>query len=194
MTENNPPVRPEPPHPHAGWRQPGPGQSYPSHGPVPGSEPAYGPSQPYTPPGYSQQPYPYPQQQAQYPSALPGWGASEPPKTGVCTASGVLTIVLGTYLLMYAVVGAGGVKAGMASLLFLLVLACLTAGILVLTLRLSRGVQVFALACSGVAALFALIAPAAGYYGIVLPATLLPLAIAGCILSSISLSRGSQSA
>lgn len=95
---------------------------------------------------------------------------------------------------MCAVVGVDGGKEGMASLLLLLALACLTAGILVLTLRLKKGVQVFALACSGVAALFALIPPAAGYYGIVLPATLLPLAVAGCTLSGVGLSREHRAA
>ena len=198
MTENIPPA----PQPLGGWPQPAQG-GYPlqgPNGPVPGNEPPYGPPQAYVPPGYGQQPHP--PQQDQYPGHpyshqpyfQPDWVAPRPPKTGVRTASGVLTVVLGTYLLMYAVVGVGGGKGGMASLLFLLALACLTAGILVLALRLSKGVQVFALACSGVAALFALIAPAVGYAGIVLPATLLPLAVAGCILSSIGLSREHRSA
>ena len=183
MTENIPPA----PQPLGGWPQPGQG-SYPSHGlngPVPGNEPPYGPPQAYAPPGYGQQPYPPQQEPYPYPGqpyshqpySQPGWVAPRPPKTGVRTASGVLAIVLGTYLLLYAVVGDRRRQGpGMASLLFLLALACLTAGILVVTLRLNKGVQVFALACSVVAALFALIAPAVGYYGIVLPATLLPLA------------------
>lgn len=198
MTENIPPA----PQPLGGWPQPGQGgySLQGPNGPARGNEPLYGPPQAYVPPGFGQQPFP--PQQDQYPGPpyshqhyfQPGWVAPPPPRTGVRTASGVLTVVLSTYLLMYAVVGVGGGKGGMASLLFLLALACLTAGILVLSLRFNKGVQVFALACSGVAALFALIAPAVGYAGIVLPATLLPLAVAGCILSSIGLSREHRSA
>ena len=194
MTENIPPA----PQPLGSWPQPGQG-SNPSHGlngPVPGNEPPYGPPQPYAPPGSGQpyppqqEPYPYPgQPYSHQPYSQPGWGAPRPPKTGVRTASGVLAIVLSTYLLLYAVSGIVGGRPTMGSLLLLLALACLTAGILVVTLRLNQGVQVFALTCSVVAALFALVAPAVGYYGIVLPATLLPLALASCVLSSIGLSR-----
>lgn len=199
MTEKIPPASQLP----GDCPQPGRG-SHPSdgfNGPVPGNAPPNGPPQFYAPPGSE---HPYPHQQNPYPHpgqpyfnqlySQPAWGAPRAPRSGVRTASGILTIILGTYLLMYAVVGVGGGKSGMALLLFLLALACLSTGILVLTLRLSKSVQVFALACSGVAALFALIAPAAGYYGIVLPATLLPLAVGGCILSSISLSPDNRSA
>ena len=190
MTENIPPA----PQPLGGWPQAAQG-SHPSrgpNGPVPGNGPPYGPAPAYAPPGYGQQRYP-PQQElypyAHQPYSQPSWVAPRPQKTGVRTASGILTVVLGTYLLMYAVVGVGGGRPTMGSLLLLLALACLTAGILVMALRLNKGVQVFALACSGVAALFALIAPAVGYYGVVLPATLLPLALASCVLASIGLSR-----
>lgn len=206
MTENIPPVPPVP-HPHANWPQPGQG-SYPSHGPngpVPGNEPPYGPPQPYTPagygqqqyaqPGYGQQPYPPQQAQAQYqqPFFQPGWVAPAPkPSSGVRTASGVLTIVLGAWLLLCAFSGFGGGKGGFGTLLLLLAAASLTAGILVLVLRRNKGVQVFALVCAGVAGLLALIAPLINFYGVVLPVSLLPLAVAGCILSGISVSRESR--
>ena len=153
----------------------------------PSPTPRQVPGTPYPP---QQEPYPYPgQPYSHQPYSQPGWVAPRPPKTGVRTASGVLAIVLSTYLLLYAVAGIVGGRPTMGSLLLLLALACLTAGILVVTLRLNQGVQVFALTCSVVAALFALVAPAVGYYGIVLPATLLPLALASCVLSSIGLSR-----
>ncbi|MFF2244289.1 hypothetical protein ACFVTM_08940 [Arthrobacter sp. NPDC058130] len=207
MTENVPPVPPAPEHPYANWPQPGQG-SYPSHGPygpVPGNEPPYGPPQPYTPPGYVQQsyppqqaPYPHPSHQAQYPYppqfyGQSSWGATVK-KTGVRTAAGVLTLVMSSWTLLCAFSGFGNGLNGMATLLFLLALAGLTAGILVLTLRRNRGVQIFALVCSGAAAFLALIAPSADYYGPVLPMTLLPLAAAATILSGISLSRGNPGA
>lgn len=195
MTENIPPA----PQPLGGWPQPGQG-SYPSHGPngpVPDNAPPYASAPAYAPPDNGQHPYPPQQEPYRHPgppySHQPyfqrDWVAPRPPKTGVRTASGVLAIVLSTYLLLYAVAGIVGGRPTMGSLLLLLALACLTAGILVVTLRLNQGVQVFALTCSVVAALFALVAPAVGYYGIVLPATLLPLALASCVLSSIGLSR-----
>lgn len=202
MTENIPPVPTAPEHPYANWPQPGQ-RSFPSHGPdgpVPGNEPPYGPPQPSTPPGYGHQPYPqqqahypYPGQQAQYPYppqpyGQAGWVAPAK-KTGARTASGVLTIVMSAWVLVCSFSGFGNGLTGMATLLFLLALAGLTAGILVLSLRRNKGVQIYALVCSGVAALLALMAPAADYYGSVLPVTVLPLAMAAGILSGISLNR-----
>lgn len=199
LTENTPPVPPAPEHPYANWPQPGQGQNYPSHGP-------YGPPQPYTPPGYVQQPqYAYPPQQGQYqaqpypqhygqPYGQQGWGGPQKPGNGMRTASGVLTIVMGAWTLLCAFSGFGGGKPGLATFLFLTALAAVTAGILVLTLRRNKGVQIFALTSSGLAALLALIGPLADYYGIVLPFTLLPLAATATIFSAISLSRENRRA
>ena len=200
MTENVPPAAPAP-EPYATWPEPGPNQSYPSHGPhgpVPGNEPPYGPTQPYAPPGYGQQPYPqqypYPPQQAQYPArpypyGQPGWAVPQPPKSDLRTVSGVLTIATGAWSLLCAFSGFGGGKPGLAVMLLLLAGAAVAAGILVLTLRRNKGVQVFAVVCSALAVLLSLIAPVAGYYGVVLPLTLLPIAVTATIFSAISLSR-----
>jgi hypothetical protein len=200
LTENVPPVPPAPHHPHDAWPTPGQG-SYPpqgQYGPVPGNQPPYGPPHQYAPQGYDQQqpyppqhtPYPYPGQ----PYAHAGWGAPQKPNTGVRTTSGVLTLVMGAWTVMCALSGFGGGMSGFAILLLLIALASVTAGILVLVLRRNQGVQVFALVCAGVAAFFSIIAPTAGYYGTVLPSTLLPLAIAAGILSGMSVARTNRPA
>ncbi|MDQ0239525.1 hypothetical protein [Arthrobacter bambusae] len=191
--------------------QPEPAAQYPSHPHL--LSPGYGqppfltaaqaaPPQ-YAPPGgyagqpqaYGQPQRGYPAQQTHYPQsaahyAMPSWVyGPQRTKSGVRTAGGVLTIVMSAWLIVCSISGFGSAKTPMAVLLLLLAFASIAAGIFVLAMRWNKNVQVFALVCAGVAALLGAIAPLFGYYGPVLPSTLMPLAVAAIILLSISVSR-----
>lgn len=189
MTDNYPPELPEPEKPEGQpFQAPGqfPGGQPPQYNQAPPAygQPPYAPQQPYNQQQYGQPAYglAYPPQQGQnlY-QGQPGWTAPLPPKSGIRTAAGVVTIVMSAWMLVTAVAGFGFG-------LLLLALATLTAGILQLALRRSKGVQIFALVCSGVSVLAALLSLGASI-GVIAPLMLLSLAAPATVLTSMSVAR-----
>ncbi|WP_426986254.1 hypothetical protein [Pseudarthrobacter sp. Y6] len=197
MTENIPPIPPAP-------------QSYPSHalsGVIPGNEPPYGPPQPYTQPPpapYGQQPYgqpqyaPYPPQQ--YPPTAP-WqqtGPSKAKSSGFRVASGIIGIVLGTWLFIPSIAGFnnGSSTAFMAFLILLAALGNITAGILLLVSQRNRtkGAPATSLSTAGFALLLGFIGLVVEYYGAALFVTSLILAAPILIVMGIGLSREKRGA
>lgn len=191
MTENDPPVPPEPQPSNQPFAAPGQPPNQPPryhqappapYGQQPHPPQSYVQPQPYPAQGYGQPAYAqtYPQN-APYPyQAQPGWTAPLPPKSSIRTAAGVMTIVMGAWMLVTAVAGFGFG-------LLLLGLTALTAGILVLALRRSKGVQIFALVCSGVAVLAALLSFTT--VGVIAPLMLLSLAAPATVLTSMSVAK-----
>lgn len=188
MTENDPPTPQQPED-----------QPFAAPGPSPSQPPLYyqTPAAPYGQQPHPHQPYGQPPQfapQGYGPAAYaqaypllgqPGWAAPLPPKSGIRTGAGVVTIVMGAWMLVTAVAGFGFG-------LLLLGLTSLTAGILVLAVRRSKGVQIFALVCSGVAVLAALLSLAT--IGVIAPLMLLSLAAPATVLTSMSVAKERRAA
>jgi hypothetical protein len=191
LTENNPPIPPAP--------QPG---GYPSHAPsgvIPGNEPPYGPPQPYnqsSPAPYGQQPYaqpqytPYPPQQY----AAPQWQPTQKSKSsGFRVASGIIGIVLGTWLLVPSIAGfaSGSSTAFMAFLILVAALGNITAGIVLLANQRgrTRGAPITSLSLAGFALLLGFIGLWVEYFGAALLVSTLLLAAPVLIVMGIGLSR-----
>ena len=198
MTENIPPVPPAPQYDAP--------RGYPSHGPIPGNEPPFGPPQPYTQAPqtpYSQQYYappqyaPYPPQQ--YPPAA-HWGPAGPLKprsSGFRVAAGIVGIVLGTWLLIPSIAGFSEGSTGfMAFLILVAALGNITAGIVLLANQRGRsqGPPITSLSFAGFALLLGFIGLAVEYYGAALLVTTLLLAAPVLIVLGIGLSREKRGA
>lgn len=206
MTENIPPTPPTP--------KP---ESYPSHDPsgaMPGNEPPFGPPQSYNqvPPApyvqhpyaqpqyatYAQQPY-APPQSAAYPpqqyAAAGHWvpaGPAKPKSSGYRVASGIVGIVLGTWLIIPAIAGFGSASTAFIAFLILLpAFGNITAGIVLLANQRGRtqGLPITSLSFAGLALLFALVSMAAPYYGTAVLVSTLLLATPILIVMGIGLSR-----
>ncbi|MEN8584696.1 hypothetical protein ABFP37_18535 [Burkholderia sp. RS01] len=199
MTENIPPI-PSAPQP----------DGFPSHAPtgaVPGNEPPqpyapaqqppYGPPQPYAP--YAPQPQYVQPQYATYPPQQYGppgqWSPYGPPKaksSGFRVASGIIGIVLGTFLLIPAIAGFGdGSTVFMALSVLVAALGNITAGIVLLANQRGRsqGPIITSLTFAGLALLLGCIGMAVTYYGATLLVSTLLLASPVLIILGIGLSR-----
>jgi hypothetical protein len=163
----------------------------------PGAQQAYGqpqggyPTQGYPAPG----PYAQPQQGTYY--QQPGqWAPPGPLKSrssGYRVASGIIGIVLGTWLLIPSVAGfgAGSSTAFMAFLILVAALGNVTAGIVLLANQRSRnqGSPITSLSFAGLALLLGLIGLAVTYFGAALFVSSLLLATPVLIVMGIGISR-----
>lgn len=158
MTENIPPIPPAS----------GPGPSYPSHAPsgsMRGNEPAYGTPQPFNQSptvlsGHQSQ-YSHPPYGPATPQYASQWyqAAPESKSSGLRVAAGIVSIVLGAFLLFASMAGfASNVIAGL--LLLVAALGSITTGIVLLASHRSRtrGAPITTISFAGFALLAALLA------------------------------------
>lgn len=195
MTENHPPLPPE------GYPYPGPGQSQSQQPPRYNQAPQYDQApptqygqQPYPQQPFNQQPYGQPQYSPypppQYP---PQWGQAAPAKpksSGFRIASGIISIVLGFFLLLEAGPGFGH-NAFIALLLLIAALGNISGGIVLLVMQRGRtsGAPITSISFAGVALLVSLMATAVPYYGAAPFVIDLLLATPVLVVMGIGLSR-----
>jgi hypothetical protein len=148
--------------------------------------------QPYAQPQYA--PYP-PQQYA------PQWqpaGPAKPKSSGFRVASGIIGIVLGTWLLVPSIAGfaSGSSTSFMAFLILIAALGNITAGIVLLANQRgrTRGAPITSLSLAGFALLLGFIGLGVEYYGAALLVSSLLLATPILIVMGIGLSREKRGA
>ncbi|MDQ0664544.1 phosphoglycerol transferase MdoB-like AlkP superfamily enzyme [Arthrobacter ulcerisalmonis] len=190
MTENHPPLPPAQQQAE-GHPYPGPGQSQSQQLPRYNQAPQYDQApptqygqQPYGQPQYS--PYPPPQ----YP---PQWGQAalaKPKSSGFRIASGIISIVLGFFLLLEAGPGFGH-NAFIALLLLIAALGNISGGIVLLVMQRGRtsGAPITSISFAGFALLVSLMATAVPYYGAAPFVIDLLLATPVLVVMGIGLSR-----
>jgi hypothetical protein len=155
--------------------------------------------QTYVPLGYGQQPYPQathynPFQPQQY-SPDGQWappGSPRPKSSGFRVASGIVEIVLGTWLLIPSIAGfQSGPTAFMAFLILVAALGNITAGIVLLANQRGRtqGPPITSLTFAGFALLLGLIGLAVTYFGAALLVSAIALGAPVLIVMGIGLSR-----
>jgi hypothetical protein len=218
LTDNIPPIPPAPPVP-----EPAPpylSQTYPPQPPEGYGQPAFqAPAQAappqYAPAGYPGQPQAYGQPQAPYPAqayTVPGpyaqppqgsyyqqpgqWASSvkqKPKASGYRIASGIVGIVLGSWLFIPSIAGLsnGSSTAFMALLILIAALGNVTAGIVLLANQRSRnqGPPVTSLSFAGLALLLGLIGLAVTYFGAALFVSSLLLATPVLIVMGLGLAK-----